>query len=47
MVRIFAVRGLLSFRNEKVLIIALTGQVILTVYQRRSGTYHFYHERPP
>lgn len=36
------ISGLFSFRNEKVLIIALSGQVILTAYQRRTGTHHFH-----
>ncbi|WP_313087663.1 hypothetical protein, partial [Atlantibacter hermannii] len=37
---------IIVFQEEKVLIIALSGQVILTAYLRRSGTHHFHPERP-
>ena len=34
-------RGLLLFRKERVMIIALSEQIILTANQPRSGTHHF------
>ena len=34
-------RGLLLFRKERAMIIALSEQIILTANQPRSGTHHF------